>query len=64
MGMTVITIHGETLGKVDHLLETGAHDVLCERGARGEQLIPYTEPFLHKVEKAARQIVVDWEWVD
>lgn len=64
IGMSVLDSHGELFGVVDHLFETGAHDVLCVKGTRGEQLIPYTEPFLKSVDTQARQIVVDWEWTD
>ncbi|MES2207072.1 MAG: ribosome maturation factor RimM [Pseudomonadota bacterium] len=64
IGLTVETVGGEVLGVVDSLLETGAHDVLCVHGKRGEQLIPYTEPFLKQVDTQAKRIIVDWEWVD
>lgn len=64
IGLSVLDTQGTLLGTIDHLLETGTHDVLCVHGVRGEQLIPYTEPFLVSVDTKARQVVVDWEWVD
>lgn len=39
-GLRVVTEHGVELGVVDHLLETGANDVLVVKGER-EHLIPY-----------------------
>lgn len=62
IGMEVKNAAGVLYGRVDHLLETGAHDVLCVKGPLGEQLIPYTDPFLVSVDKATKSIVVDWEW--
>lgn len=39
-GLRVITQEGADLGVVDHLIETGANDVLVVKGER-ERLIPY-----------------------
>lgn len=39
-GLAVETAEGELLGTVDHLLETGANDVLVLKGER-ERLIPF-----------------------
>ena len=41
VGLEVVTTAGEALGTVDHLIETGANDVLVVRGDR-ERLIPFT----------------------
>lgn len=61
MGMTVTNASGEVLGVVDHLLETGAHDVLVVRGGSREVLIPFVDPFVVDVELEARSIRVDWQ---
>ncbi|MFP4244983.1 MAG: ribosome maturation factor RimM, partial [Ectothiorhodospira sp.] len=40
LGLRVINLEGVELGQVDHLIQTGANDVLVVRGDR-ERLIPY-----------------------
>jgi len=61
VGLEVVTSEGESLGHVDHLLETGAHDVLVVAGER-ERLIPYT-PGVHvlEVDLDGGRIVVEWD---
>lgn len=60
-GLQVLTTTGVDLGKVDHLMETGANDVLVVRGDR-ERLIPYTPGHaVQKVDLDAGVIHVDWD---
>ncbi len=60
-GLEVLTTEGISLGKVDHLLETGANDVLVVKGER-ERLIPYvTGPIVKKVDLDAGTLHVDWD---
>ena len=60
-GMRVVTLRGEALGQVDHLLATGANDVLVVRGDR-ERLIPFVpDIYVHDVDLDARVITVDWD---
>jgi 16S rRNA processing protein RimM len=60
-GLQVLTTAGVDLGRVDHLMETGANDVLVVRGDR-ERLIPFTPGHaVQKVDKAAGVITVDWD---
>jgi 16S rRNA processing protein RimM len=60
-GLEVLTTEGISLGKVDHLLETGANDVLVVKGER-ERLIPYvTGPIVKKVDLDAGTLQVDWD---
>lgn len=60
-GLTVQSLGGETLGVVDHLLETGAHDVLV-LGGDGTRLIPFVaERVVRRVDLDAGVIVVDWD---
>ncbi len=60
-GLEVITATGQHLGQVDHLLATGAHDVLVVRGER-ERLIPFVrDAVVIAVNLAQRQIQVDWD---
>lgn len=64
MGMTVETLEGEPLGIVDHLLETGANDVLVvkEKGQKQERLIPFVmDEIVTLVDLDNKLIRVDWE---
>ena len=51
---------GESLGRVDHLIETGANDVLVLAGDR-ERLIPYGPDVIRQVDLETGQIEVDWD---
>jgi 16S rRNA processing protein RimM len=60
-GLTVVTIKGELLGTVDHLIETGANDVLVVKGER-ERLIPFVlDQVIVNVDLDKREIQVDWD---
>ncbi|MDT8384806.1 MAG: ribosome maturation factor RimM [Gammaproteobacteria bacterium] len=60
-GLTVLTVEGIVLGVVDHLLETGANDVLVVKGDR-ERLIPYVlGPIVKAVDLHAGTLQVDWD---
>jgi len=64
MGLTVINMNDETLGQVDSLLETGAHDVLVVKNKeqKTEQLIPYVmEEIVQSIDLDSKLIRVDWE---
>ena len=65
-GLTVINQLGQTLGKVDHLLETGANDVLVVKPCEGslddrERLLPYTDHCVLKVDLDAGEMQVEWD---
>jgi 16S rRNA processing protein RimM len=61
LGLDVVTLQDELLGKVDHLLETGANDVLVVQGER-EHLIPFVlERIVKRVDLQAGVIQVDWD---
>ncbi|MEQ1638190.1 MAG: ribosome maturation factor RimM [Methylococcales bacterium] len=60
-GLSVVTIEGVNLGVVDHLLETGANDVLVVKAER-ERLIPFLrEQTIKSVDLNQGRIVVDWD---
>jgi 16S rRNA processing protein RimM len=59
IGLEVVNVQGEVLGKVTELLETGANDVLVVEGER-ERLLPFTAQVILKVDLAAGRISVDW----
>jgi 16S rRNA processing protein RimM len=59
-GFAVVTTAGEPLGRVDHLLETGAHDVIVLDGD-GRRLIPFVQgEIVREIDLDAGCIVVDW----
>lgn len=61
-GLQVVHRDGKVLGKVAHLLETGANDVLVVQGDR-EILIPYIkDEVIEDVDLANGVIRVNWEW--
>lgn len=59
LGLEVVNLQGEPLGKVDHLLETGANDVLVLAGER-ERLLPYVPQVVKQVDLAQGRMTVDW----
>jgi 16S rRNA processing protein RimM len=60
-GLTVVTIEGELLGTVDHLIETGANDVLVVKGDR-ERLIPFVlNQVIVNVDLDKQELRVDWD---
>ena len=65
VGLAVEQTDGTPVGRVDHLLATGANDVLVVRAEEAEKeiLIPFlTESVIKNVDLAEGRIVVDWEW--
>ncbi|WP_303901012.1 ribosome maturation factor RimM [Thiohalomonas denitrificans] len=60
IGLEVVTVGGEQLGRVDHLMETGANDVLVVAGER-ERLIPFVDEVIISVDLEGRCLTVDWD---
>ncbi|MBD1553658.1 ribosome maturation factor RimM [Pseudomonas typographi] len=65
-GLKVINSPGELLGKVDHLLETGANDVMVVKPCAGslddrERLLPYTDGCVLDIDLAAGEMRVEWD---
>ena len=61
-GLEVRRQDGSVLGKLSHLLETGAHDVMVIKGDT-ERLIPFVkDEVVVDVDLAGGVITVDWEW--
>ncbi len=61
IGLAVATTEGVELGRVDHLLETGANDVLVVYGDR-ERLIPWIQgQVVQSVDLASGRMIVDWD---
>ena len=62
-GLRVVNGAGIELGRVSHLFETGANDVMVVRGER-ERLIPFGSPVIHDVDLDAGLIRVEWDSED
>ena len=62
VGLRVETEAGVQLGEVDHLLETGANDVLVVRDGGTERLIPFLQhQTVLRIDLDAGLMVVDWD---
>lgn len=65
VGLRVVNLAGEFLGTVDHLLETGANDVLVVKSRDGdaatERLIPWIPRVVRDVDTEAGRLQVDWD---
>ncbi|WP_440996975.1 ribosome maturation factor RimM [Arhodomonas sp. SL1] len=60
IGLRVVNADGVSLGEVEDLIETGAHDVLVVSGER-ERLIPFVPgEYVTRVDLAAGLLEVDW----
>lgn len=61
IGLEVVLKGGESLGTVEDLMTTGAHDVMVVRGDR-ERLIPFVlNRTVLGVDFESRRITVDWD---
>ncbi|HEX8874957.1 MAG TPA: ribosome maturation factor RimM [Nitrosospira sp.] len=63
IGLEVVNLEGESLGKVTGLLETGANDVLQVQSLKEhgrERLIPFIAQAISRVDLSASRITVDW----
>jgi 16S rRNA processing protein RimM len=67
IGLRVVNLEGLHYGVVDHLIETGANDVLVVKPTadsldQRERLIPYLpDQVLKKIDLVDRVIQVDWD---
>jgi 16S rRNA processing protein RimM len=60
IGLDVVNLAGEALGRVEGLLETGANDVLQVRDGETERLLPFVDAVVKEVDLEAGRLVVDW----
>ena len=62
VGLQVINAQDEKLGRIDHLLETGANDVLVLKEGERERLIPFVlDQVVLQVDLDNGVIRVDWD---
>jgi 16S rRNA processing protein RimM len=60
VGLAVTNEQGESLGKVDSLIETGAHQVLVVKHGETERLLPFVETVVKGVDVPNGCIRVEW----
>lgn len=61
-GLAVVTTQGVALGRVSHLVATGANDVLVVRDGARERWIPFVlSQFVREVDLHGGRLVVDWD---
>lgn len=53
LGLTVVTAAGETLGRLESIIETGSNDVYVVKTAEGELLIPALADVVTSIDLAA-----------
>ena len=76
IGLSVVNLEGVVLGKIDHLLETGANDVMVvhsvpspaglyqrgmDKNTRTERLLPWTSDVVTRVDLDSGVMTVDWQ---
>lgn len=59
-GKRVVNLEGVELGRVDHLFETGANDVMVVKGDR-QHLLPFIAQVIKEVDLEGELITVDWD---
>lgn len=61
IGLNVVTLNGDELGKITEMMETGANDVIVVNGDK-EHLIPFVQDkFVTEIDLSAGQMTVDWD---
>lgn len=60
LGLAVVNGEGEALGKVDSLLETGAHPVLVVKDGETQRLLPFVDQVVKEVDVVGGCIRVAW----
>lgn len=61
VGLAVSNKEGEDLGTVDHVMATGANDVLVVVNGEKERLIPFIKDVVITVDIKKKKILVDWQ---
>ncbi len=62
IGLEVVTTEGVELGRVDHLIATGANDVLVVEGADRQRLVPFVmDIYIAEIDLNGGLIRVDWD---
>ncbi len=59
IGLKVVTVHGELLGRIEEILETGSNDIYVVRGPRGEILIPAIKQVVRSIDLDRGTVTVE-----
>jgi 16S rRNA processing protein RimM len=68
IGLDVVNLQGEALGKVTDMMDNGAQSILritpmqdeSDQGKAQERLVPFVDQFVKNVDMAAKKITLDW----
>jgi 16S rRNA processing protein RimM len=61
-GLEVVTIEGVSLGRISHLLSTGANDVMVVKDNERERLLPFIlDQYVKTVDFDTGRVTVDWD---
>lgn len=61
IGLEVLTLDGQSLGRLDSLFETGANDVMVVKGDR-ERLVPFIQgQYIKEIDLTTGVMRVDWD---
>ena len=68
IGMDVVNLQGDALGKVTDMMHNGAQSILritpvADQAAEGkpqERLVPFVDQFVKQVDMAGKKITLDW----
>ncbi len=60
VGLEVVDLSGESLGRVEALFEAGDTSVMVVAGAK-ERMIPFVADYVKSVDAEGRRITVDWK---
>ena len=61
-GLEVVTVEGVALGRISHLLATGANDVMVVRDGERERLLPFVlDDYVKAVDFETGRVTVDWD---
>ena len=61
IGLDVMNEQGESLGRIDSLVETGAHQVLVVRNGESERLLPFVAQVVKDVDVPGGRVRVAWQ---
>ena len=61
IGLTVLNLQGQPLGKVQSLIETGANEVLVLEDGERQRLVPFVAHVIKAVDVPGGTIRADWE---
>jgi 16S rRNA processing protein RimM len=60
VGLKVVNVQSQELGRIEQILQTGANDVLVVQGER-ERLIPFLADVIREVDTTAGVVRVEWD---